>query len=78
MGMSSVIGVRTIKEVKVVKPGDEDYFPIVCGICGRRKDDEEYLRMYYDDYPNGFCVHTRCLLAACEAAAAMVKCCLAA
>ena len=78
MGMSSVIGIRTIKEVKVVKPGDRDYFPIVCGICGRRKDDEEYLRMYCDDYPNGFCVHTRCLLAACEAAAAMVKCCLAA
>jgi len=72
---SFVMGVRAVRKVEVVRPGDKDYFPMVCGICGQRKD-EEYLRIYYDDYPNGFCVHTRCLLAACEAAAAMVKCCL--
>ena len=72
---SFVMGVRTVRKVEVVRPGDKDYFPVVCGICGKRKD-EEYLRIYCDDYPNGFCVHTRCLLAACEAAAAMVKCCL--
>ena len=73
--MSFVMGVRTVRKVEVVRPGDKDYFPVVCGICGQRKD-EEYLRIYCDDYPNGFCVHTRCLLTACEAAAAMVKCCL--